>query len=264
MNFPFKFKPETRFINIGDEKSGIIEVEFFNDITISEQIEFEEKTRKIESEVARVLTDLVVLIAKENAIGFDVAHDVIFNPDQCILPNNKDARSIRLKYLEGIGVFSAKAFTSSQEKQFIGASLMVRRAISPLESFVENLQNNLKIAKNNEEKGVIIKQIEEYEKQIDSLRKWSVEDTKKSFRQSTLKILYEFFLKESNGGEMPEIEEVGEGVIAKKEPQTIEAMGKPVEESPQQIGEKSITESKTTSQEKKDSPGKTSQETKEV
>jgi hypothetical protein len=69
-----------------------------------------------------------------------------------------------------------------------------------------------------------------------------------------LKALYEFFLQESNSGKKPETVEVAEDIVAEKNNMTIDTMGKPVADATEEpTGQKSITESKTSSPEKKDS-----------
>jgi hypothetical protein len=144
--FPFKFKPEFNFVNIGSEKSGIIELLQYDDLTIAEQIEYEQKVKELGSETKPVV-ELITAISKEEAIGFELAQGILFGEKDLKLPNNKEPNSIRMKYSDRILEMNSRLLPIQQGKQLIGATLMVKRAVKPLEVYLESLQAKLKTAK---------------------------------------------------------------------------------------------------------------------
>ena len=259
--FPFKTKPKKNFVNIGSDESGIIEVVAYNDLTIAEQLEYDEAIADLEKEDTSVV-GLIIDLAKEKGLTFEQAQAVITGKQDIKLPQGGNAETIRLEYIPKIVELNAKSLPIQQKKQLIGATIMVRRAIEPINAYLLELKKRIADAAREDEEELSA-EIAEYEKQLQALEKWTVEDTKNcpDFRQSTLKVLYEFFLKESNGGVLPEIEEVDEGTIAEKS-KTIEGMGKPVaidvEVRPATNGAKSSGESRAIGPETKDLTTKTS------
>ena len=218
----FDTKPKTIFTQIGNENTGIIEVAEIGDLAIAEEIEYKSAVAKLEK-ITSLASNLATKISQQEKITFQQAKALIAEKE-IQLSNNKDPELIRLTYEQDLLDITEKKALRSFEEKIIAATIMARRKLPPMNAKLERLKQELSTGKSSEQK-TLEGEIAKLEKDIAIVQKWSVEDTKSFLTKSAVEMLYQFFLKESNGGVIPEASapSFGEKQPKVEEPAAIDA-----------------------------------------